>query len=82
MNKRITLLILITITTVISITANAQFSIGGPGTNGSTTNANGTKANGANNSPSVPFDGDMSLILLISGVGLGTKKLRNKQKGS
>jgi len=68
--------------TVIFITANAQFSIGGPGTNGSPTNANGTKANGANNSPAVPFDGGMSILLIASGIGLGTKKLRNKHRGS
>jgi hypothetical protein len=55
--------------------ANAQFGIGGPGTNGSGINANGT----TNGTPTVPFDGGMSLMLAASGIGYAAKKLRRKQ---
>jgi hypothetical protein len=60
------------VTLLITMTATAQFSVNGPGTNGSGINANGTP----NNSPTVPLDGGMSLMLLISGIGYGAKKLK------
>ena len=56
----------------MTFTANAQFNIGGPGTNGSGTFGNGT--NGG--TPVVPFDGGMSLILAASGIGYGAKRMR------
>ena len=66
----------IVIISVTTITVNAQFNIGGPGTSGSGINGNGT-TNGSP-SPEVPFDGVMSLMLLASGVGYCAKKLRKK----
>ena len=78
MNKIFFILSITAMVSVISITTHAQFSIGGPGTNGSTTNANGTKANGTNNSPAVPFDGGMSLVLIATGIRIGVKSLKRK----
>ncbi len=76
MIKRVKIILITAVVVVLVGTAHAQFNVGGPGTIGSATNANGTKSNDANNSPAVPFDGGMSLILIASGVGLGVKKLR------
>ena len=59
-----------------TMTVNAQFNINGPGTNGSGINANGTP-NGSP-SPTVPFDGGMSLMLLASGIGYGARRLKRK----
>jgi hypothetical protein len=64
--------ILIVLVTIIN--AKAQSSINGPGTDGSGINANGTP----NNSPAVPFDGGMSIVLLVSGVVYATKKQKWK----
>ena len=58
----------------ITLTTNAQFSIGGPGTSGSGTFGNGTN----DTAPTVPFDGGMSLLLALSGVGFASKKLKIK----
>jgi len=57
--------------TILTINANAQLNPGGPGYSGS-----GTLANGSSSSPSVPFDGGMSLILAVSGIGYAANKLR------
>jgi len=43
----------------------------GPGNQGSNISI-------TNDGPTVPFDGGMSLILLASGIGFGTEKLRKK----
>ena len=74
MEKHIKTLVMITIiATLTSLKVNAQFNIGGPGTSGSGTNANGTSG-----SPSVPFDGGMSLILAASGISYAAKKLKRE----
>ena len=67
----VTVIIALAITT----TSTSQFSINGPGTNGSGINANGTP----NNLPTVPLDGGMSVMLLISGIGYGAKKLKHRR---
>ena len=55
---------------------NAQFNIGGPGTNGSGIFANGATDQGA---PTVPFDGGMSIMLIAAGIGYSSKKIKNKK---
>ena len=55
-------------------TTEAQFNIGGPGTNGS-----GIFANGATDAPVVPFDGGMSIMLIAAGIGYSSKKLEEKK---
>ena len=72
-NKIIAIIAIVALTT---ISANAQFNIGGPGTNGSGTNANGTP-NGSP-SPTVPLDGGMSLLLAASGISYAARKLKRK----
>ena len=57
-------ILIITIISMVTIQVNAQFTIGGPGTSNSGINANGTNGN----SPTVPFDGGMSLLLAASGI--------------
>ena len=54
---------------IITVASNAQPNPGGPGYNGS-----GTYADGG--TPSVPFDGGMSLILAATGIGYASKKLK------
>ena len=76
LNAIIKAVCIIVIVIMTSITVKAQFNIGGPGTNGSGINGNGT--NDAP-SPTVPFDGGMSILLLASGISYGAKKLRNKE---
>ena len=65
---------------IIALTAtqqlNAQGNPGGPDSDGSSTFGNGNPV--GSSSPAVPFDGGLSLILLASGIGYGTKKLRNR----
>ena len=62
------LVLLITIVLVVKVQAQPN---PGPGNQG---NATGPTTDG----PTVPFDGGMSLILLASGIGYGTKKLRKR----
>ena len=71
-------IVIIAIIILVSTMADAQFNIGGPGTNGSGTNANGTTNGGA--TPNVPFDGGMSLLLAASGIGYVARKLRGEQQ--
>ncbi|MFP5042563.1 hypothetical protein [Parasediminibacterium sp. JCM 36343] len=59
-------------TLLAAMAASAQPNPGGPGTNG-----NGT-TNDLGNTPAVPFDGGMSLILLASGIGYGAKRMKKK----
>ena len=70
--------------TIGNLTTSAQPNPGGPGigTNGSGGNGSGyTNDNAApSNSPAVPFDGGMSLMLIASGIGYSAKKLRKKVK--
>jgi len=61
---------------IISVGAKAQVFPGGPGTSGSGIQANGQSAS---NGPVVPFDGGMSLMLIVSGVGYASKQLRMKK---
>lgn len=64
---------------VLSIVAvNAQFSGTGsaPGTQGSGV---GIPQAGGTKTPVVPFDGGMSLMLLVSGVGYASKQLKKKK---
>ena len=63
---------IITIASIMTLTVNAQFNIGGPGTSGSGTFGNGT----GSGSPVVPFDGGMSLLLAASGITFASKKLK------
>ena len=70
--KIMTVIIIVILTT---ITIEAQPNLGGPGTNNSGENANGTSGTP---SPTVPFDGGMSIMLIASGISYGVKKLRNK----
>ena len=65
-------LAIIIITSIMTLTVNAQFNIGGPGTSGSGTFGNGTNSG----SPVVPFDGGMSLMLAASGITFASKKLK------
>jgi len=58
---------------------NAQFNIGGPGTNGSGIYANGAQNQGGSGGPAVPFDGGMSIMLIAAGISYSSKKLK-KQK--
>ena len=46
----------------------------GPGNQGDTSGSGGVTADG----PTVPFDGGMSLMLAVSGVGYAAKKLKKK----
>ena len=55
--------------------ANAQFTLGGPGTSTSVFAANGTTAT---TTPTVPFDGGMSLMLAASGIGYVAKRMKRK----
>lgn len=73
-------MVAIVIVVLATITVNAQFNIGGPGTNGSGINANGTQSGGPSPTPSVPFDGGMSLMLAASGIGYVAKKLKRRQQ--
>ena len=75
MKKYINRIVIIAIIAITTISAKAQFNIGGPGTNGSGTNANGT----GNGAPTVPFDGGMSLMLLVSGIGYSAKKVGKRK---
>jgi hypothetical protein len=59
----------------VALISNAQ-PTGTPGTSGSGIQANGQAAS---NGPVVPFDGGMSLMLLASGVGYASKKLKRKK---
>ena len=70
LNNLVKAVYILVILIMTSITVKAQFNIGGPGTDGSGINGNGTP----NNSPAVPFDGGLSLVLLVSGVGYAAKK--------
>ena len=54
-----------------SLKASAQAPPDGPGTSGS-----GIQANGNAPAPQVPFDGGLSLILIASGIGFASKKLK------
>ena len=74
LNTVVKIMLALAVIVTSTITSNAQFGIGGPGSNGSGINANGT----TNGSPTVPFDGGMSLVLLASGIGYGAKKLRKQ----
>jgi len=73
-------MVAVAIVVLTTITVNAQFNIGGPGTSGSGINANGTQSGGPLPSPTVPFDGGMSLMLVASGIGYVAKKLKRKQQ--
>ena len=75
MKKNIKAIVIITICLIAIEKTNAQFTIGGPGTNNSGLNANGTSGGP---SPTVPFDGGMSLLLAASGLGYATKRLKKK----
>ncbi len=76
LNNLVKAVCIIVILTMTTITTKGQFSIGGPGTNGSGINGNGTTLGAP--SPTVPFDGGMSLLLLASGIGYGAKKGNKK----
>ncbi len=76
MKRIIKSIVIIAVLSIATMAAKAQFSIGGAGTNGSGINANGT-TNGT--TPTVPFDGGMSLALLASGVGYAAKGLGRKR---
>ena len=73
-------IIVIALITIGNLTTLAQPNPGGPGigTNGSGGNGSGYTNDNAspNNSPAVPFDGGMSLILIASGIGYGAKKFK------
>ena len=66
----ITTSIIVTISMLLVSKVEAQPNPG-PGNQG---NSTGTTTDG----PTVPFDGGMSLMLLVSGAGYGAKKLRKK----
>ena len=71
--KTIVVLIVVVFTT---LKVSAQAPPDGPGTSGSNIQANG-------NAPApgqVPFDGGMSLILLASGIGYASKKIKGISK--
>ena len=71
--RAITVLVVVVFT---SVKVSAQAPPDGPGTSGSNIQANG-------NSPApttVPFDGGMSIILLASGIGYASKKVKNLKK--
>jgi len=73
-NFRLNLLALTVIFCMIG-TLNAQTpaddpGIGGPGTSGSSPAGDGA--------PIVPFDGGMSLVLAVSGIGYMAKKMKQK----
>jgi len=57
-------------TSVKAQTPDDDPGIGGPGSGGSSPGLDG--------GPVVPFDGGMSLMLLASGIGYATKKMKNK----
>ena len=72
LNKPFKFLLFTVILLVTINKTNAQFNIGGPGTNGS-----GIYANGATDAPKVPFDGGMSMMLAATGIGYASKKIKN-----
>jgi hypothetical protein len=72
---KLAIIIALAISTTMKV--NAQFSIGGAGTNGSGINANGT----TNGTPTVPFDSNMSIILFGIGILYGSKKLTKLKLG-
>jgi len=75
MKKSKSIIIAVLMLTIVKV-ANAQVFPGGPGTSGSGIQANGQAAS---NGPTVPFDGGMSLMLLASGVGYASKKMKRKK---
>ena len=70
-------LLIIVITIFTTINSNAQPGPGGPGSVGSGIQASGASDSGG--SPTVPFDGGMSLMLAASGIGYAAKKLKRKK---
>ena len=67
--------LIIAIAVFTTIKANAQGNPGGPGSAGSGISGDGSPVGGT---PSVPFDGGMSLMLAASGIGYAAKKLKRK----
>ena len=70
--KAITILIVVLFA---SLKVSAQAPPDGPGTSGSNIQANGNAPAPAQ----VPFDGGMSLILLASGIGYASKKIKGNK---
>jgi len=63
----------ILIATLFTVAVKAQPNPGGPGTSG------GASAPSDYQDVQVPFDGGMSIILIASGIGLGAKRLKQKE---
>jgi len=61
------------IATLLTVAVKAQPNPGGPGTSG------GAAAPDDYQAVQVPFDGGMSIILIASGIGLGAKRLKQKE---
>ena len=72
-------LLLLTTSLLAAGVVSAQFSAGGPGTNGANGSGPTNDLGGSPTSPSVPFDGGMSLVLAASGIGYAAKKLKKKK---
>ena len=72
--KTIVVLIIVVFAT---LKVSAQVPPDGPGTSGSNIQANG---NAPAPAAQVPFDGGMSLILLASGIGFASKKIKGISK--
>ena len=73
-NKVIRLSFILLLNVFVSTVVMAQTPADDPGIGGPGVGA----APAGDGSPVVPFDGGMSLILLASGIGFGTEKLRKK----
>jgi len=76
MNKIIKTTTILALGLILTISANAQFGPGGPGSG-----APGTSPVPPDygNTGAVPFDGGLSLILLAAGAGVGAKRKRLMQ---
>ncbi len=71
LDKSLRAIVILIVVVFTSVKVSAQVPPDGPGTSGS-----GIQANGNAPAAQVPFDGGMSLILLASGIGYASKRIK------